>query len=1000
MDAGITSLPPGVQHDYFSEAFVSESSREQQDLLLEIAELKEQIARLEKQNSDQSVLITDYSRFKTLVDEAEHGFAMFDLQGRITYINNHFALLHGYTPDELQAHSISVFHTEEQVRTVESISNTVCEHGKASNLETKHVRRNGSEFTVQMSTKLVNDKDGKPEYISASAADIDRWKLQQEASAMHFEFLKNLNLVDEALRKSATVDQMMSDVLQIVLELFDADRAWLLYPCDPNAEQWSIPMERTRPGYPGAEASGSKFPMTVEMKEFCREILRKGDIVTIDSRENSFLDSINSQFSILSQIIVLLNPQIGKPWILGLHQCSHFRKWSTADIDLFREISHRISDALRTMLLVRNLRESEEKFRYLSDTSMEAIFFTRNGICLEANQMAAKMFGWESPSEFIGKAGSEIVAPENWEMVKANLLSEFPEPYEAVGIRRNGSRFPVIIHTRSILYKNQYSVLAVSVMDISRQRETEDLLRMTRERAEKYLNLASAVFVALDTQGVVTLVNKKACEVLKRRENDIVGKNWFGNFLPASIGKQMKEVFQKIISGQLEEVEYFENPVISGDGSERLIAWHNAVITDSSGKITGLLSSGQDITIYRKAAQERRDLERQMQHAQKLESLGILAGGIAHDFNNILTAILGNINIALMDLSPKNPVYGNIKAMETATRRAADLAKQMLAYSGRGKFIIEPLSLNEAVNEMTHILEVSISKNTRIEYYHADNLPQIEADTTQIRQIIMNLVTNASDAIEGSSGTISITTGTMYCDEDYFANTYIHETLVPGHYVFLEVSDTGCGMDRETLKKLFDPFFTTKFTGRGLGLSAVLGIIRGHRGAIKVYSEPGTGTTIKVLFPVTAFEQKKHIRTTQNTHHSWTGSGTILLVDDEETILSVGKQMLEHLGFDVVTAPNGMEAVRVFSKLSNKITLVILDYIMPHLDGKETLRELRKIKEKVQVIMCSGYNEQEVTRTFKGKPPAGFLHKPYIFKELASVLQRLIDNYMKQNDTK
>jgi len=295
---------------------------------------------------------------------------------------------------------------------------------------------------------------------------------------------------------------------------------------------------------------------------------------------------------------------------------------------------------------------------------------------------------------------------------------------------------------------------------------------------------------------------------------------------------------------------------------------------------------------YRKAAIERRNFEKQMQHAQKLESLGVLAGGIAHDFNNILMAILGNINIALMDLSPVNPVYSNIRAVETAAKRAADLAKQMLAYSGKGKFLVETVNLNEAIDEMTHILEVSISKKVEIHYHYEDDLPLIEADATQITQIIMNLVTNASDAIGSSEGTISITTGTIECDDSYLASTYINETVEPGRYVYLEVSDTGCGMDTDTLKKLFDPFFSTKFTGRGLGLSAVLGIIRGHRGTIKVYSEPDNGTSIKVLFPVCDINDRPGRGKLVDEQNTWTGSGTILLVDDEAN--------------DPPTAPSGL----------------------------------------------------------------------------------------------
>ncbi|MCK5133755.1 MAG: response regulator [Candidatus Sabulitectum sp.] len=268
----------------------------------------------------------------------------------------------------------------------------------------------------------------------------------------------------------------------------------------------------------------------------------------------------------------------------------------------------------------------------------------------------------------------------------------------------------------------------------------------------------------------------------------------------------------------------------------------------------------------------------------------------------------------------------------------------------------------------------------------------IEADATQIRQTIMNLVTNASDAIDRTGGLISITTGVMNCDSEYLASTYIDESLPAGQYVYVDVTDNGCGMDTEALGKLFNPFYTTKFTGRGLGLAAVLGIIRGHNGAIKVCSEPEKGTSVRVLFPACPGSGESEIKKKNGNTRSWTGSGTVLLVDDEETILSVGKQMLEHLGFEVVTALDGRHAVELFTKNLNDIVLVILDLIMPNLDGEETFRELSEIKDNVTVILCSGYDEQEVTQRFKGKSLSGFLHKPYNFSELENRVKEALND--------
>ncbi len=324
-----------------------------------------------------------------------------------------------------------------------------------------------------------------------------------------------------------------------------------------------------------------------------------------------------------------------------------------------------------------------------------------------------------------------------------------------------------------------------------------------------------------------------------------------------------------------------------------------------------------DITARKRTEEERQALERKMQQAQKLESLGVLAGGIAHDFNNLLVAILGNADLALDELPSKSPARSNIQEIERASKRAAELAKQMLAYSGKGRFVVEPIDAGELVEEMAHLLAVSISKKTVLEFNFAENLPAFDGDMTQIRQVIMNLITNASEAIGDEGGTIVLTTGAMECGRDCLneinevLGSGLDKPLPEGVYVYFEVSDTGCGADAETVEKIFDPFFTTKFTGRGLGMSAVLGIVRGHRGGIKIRSEVGQGTTFTVLFPANEQDAegvgKRNV--TEADENGWRGSGTILVVDDEETVCSVAEQMLDRFGFSVLTAVDGSEAL-------------------------------------------------------------------------------------------
>jgi len=397
-----------------------------------------------------------------------------------------------------------------------------------------------------------------------------------------------------------------------------------------------------------------------------------------------------------------------------------------------------------------------------------------------------------------------------------------------------------------------------------------------------------------------------------------------------------------------------------------------------------------DVSERKRAEGERRQLEAQIQHAQKLESLGVLAGGIAHDFNNLLMVILGNADLALMELSPVSPATENVGEIKKASQRAAELCKQMLAYSGKGRFVIEPVDLSHVVEELSHMLEISISKKAILKYNFVEGLPAVEADITQIRQIIMNLITNASEAIGDKSGIISITTGAVDCDRAYLRGAYLDEELSEGCYVTLEVADTGCGMDAETQAKLFDPFFTTKFTGRGLGLAAVLGIVRGHGGTVKVYSEVGRGTTFKVLLPACVDDARAN-RAAAEAAPAEPIVGTVLLADDEETVRKVAKRMLERMGLTVLTAEDGREAVETYRQRRDEIDCVILDLTMPHMDGEEAFRELRRIQEDVCVVVSSGYNQQEVTQRFLGKGLAGFIQKPYQMAALGDVMREALD---------
>jgi CheY-like chemotaxis protein len=352
--------------------------------------------------------------------------------------------------------------------------------------------------------------------------------------------------------------------------------------------------------------------------------------------------------------------------------------------------------------------------------------------------------------------------------------------------------------------------------------------------------------------------------------------------------------------------------------------------------------------------------------------------------------ILGNLELIRGDLPPDNAGRNYLDDVEKAARRAASIAAQMLAYAGKGQFFVQPMDLCELVTDMMETIEASISKKAHLRCDLDADVPPVAIDVTQIQQVVMNLVTNASDALEERGGAITIRVRALDCETGYLAKTWLKTGLPAGRYVALEVADTGCGMNELALSRVFDPFFTTKFFGRGLGLPAVLGIVRGHRGAVDVESEPGKGTVFRVLLPavqgpvvaLAALEAPVGL---------WRGRGTVLLVDDEDTVRVLGCRMLEKLGFRALTAANGREAVRIFERQGREITCVLLDLTMPHMDGQETLLELRRLRKDVCVVLSSGYNEEDMVRRFRDAPPAGYIHKPYTLLELSARLRTVLE---------
>lgn len=427
-----------------------------------------------------------------------------------------------------------------------------------------------------------------------------------------------------------------------------------------------------------------------------------------------------------------------------------------------------------------------------------------------------------------------------------------------------------------------------------------------------------------------------------------------------------------------------EHRLRNRDGEYIWVFSRGRAIWDEQGRVIRMAGSTTDIT-------QRKSLEIQLRQAQQLESIGRLAAGVAHDFNNLLMTILGQANLGKLNAPPESPFQVHFDKIEKASLQAADFCKQMLAYAGQGRYSVESLNLNSLVRETADLIEISVSKKITLRFQLPPEPVFVDADTAQLRQVLLNLYLNAAESIGDKAGSITAKIAvTTDLDSELVGAVLKPNGPTSRPYARLEIADTGSGMSPEVQAKIFDPFFTTKFTGRGLGLSAVLGIIRAHEGAMKVETEVGQGTTFVLFLPRAEAPAPAHAPVKSAILQSWRGSGKVLLVDDEAGVRDIVGALLGELGFDVITAADGLEGIELFREQASSIAAVILDLNMPKLSGSEVFEQIRQINPNARVLLATGYGEEEVVRQFTSLAPSGFLQKPFRFDELEAKLRQCL----------
>jgi PAS domain S-box-containing protein len=624
--------------------------------------------------------------------------------------------------------------------------------------------------------------------------------------------------------------------------------------------------------------------------------------------------------------------------------------------------------------------EVHDWLQALFNESPVAIGFSRDGVMLDANPAYIQLFGFESASDLRGALILDHIAPSHraqvLEMITARARGDhLPHRYQTRGLRKDGTEFPFEVTTARVVVAGRPLVIAF-LHDVTQR---EDALSAMKASEEKFRTLSAAAIegVFVHSDGRILFANEAGATMYGFDSASMVNASLMELTAPES----RAVVAEHLRSGGAEP---YEGMALRKDGTT-FVAEVRGRTMSHQGRPTRVTII-RDITDRKRIEAEQRALAERVRQAQKLESLGVLAGGVAHDFNNILTVISNGVSLAKRVEGLGSESTGHLEAIALAVERAADLCRQMLAYAGKARLEREPLELSALVAEMSTILEASIVKKATLVRELAPSLPPLLGDATQIRQIVMNLVLNASEAISSARGTIRIYTGVSTYEAAAFARSPAGGAPKAGAYVWMEVQDDGVGMDAATVAHMFDPFFTTKFVGRGLGMAAVLGIVRGHDGALEVESAAGVGTRIRVYFPVGNTEP---VRATQTSVEGRHGRGLVLLVDDEKNVRLSTERLLVSLGFEVLVARDGFEAVEVFRSESGRIDAVLLDLSMPRMGGIEAMAQLRGIAPHVPVIITSGYGVYDDV-AHEGPGPNAVLPKPYSVEDLLETIHQVM----------
>lgn len=934
-------------------------------------------------------------------------------------------------------------------------------------------------------------------------------KLAEEAQLAHLWFLGSLDRVNRAIQEAKDLSQMMSDVLDVVLAIFACDRAWLLYPCDPETAMYRVPMERTRPAYPGAFAAGRDLPLDAALVGAFQIVLAANAPVAFGPGLDYPLPAaVATEHQIQSLLAMATFPKIDKPYMFGLHQCSYARQWTPQEQRLFQEIGRRLEDALTTLLVYRHLQESELRYREVFENSSDIIVITevtpdQRFRLLDFNPALEKMIG-VSRTALIGRFLDALISDPIAQTILADCLAclEKKMPIElAREIYTPAGQWSIHITLVPVFNSAGAIYRLVSVgRNITAQKQAEDRLRTSEARFRAFLDHATDAFFLHNEQGVIIDVNQQACESLGYTRVELIGMNPFdvdpemnlpfliqlgarlahgeiitfesrhrrkdgvvfpvevrmrafwengrqfgvalvqditerkraaqalieshsllkavvdgtadsifvkdrhGRYLMINaagarsskktveemIGKDDTELFPPHIARELMErdrqimttgeSQVFEEVEVI-EGVARTYLTTKSVYRDANGAISGLIGLAREITEFKR-------LEEQFRQAQKMEAVGRLAGGIAHDFNNLLTVINGYSQLISYRLQPEDPNRGRLAEIQKAGERAANLTRQLLAFSRKQVLQPQVVNLNILLGELLKLLRRLIGEDVEVMLTPTADLGLTKIDPGQFEQAIINLAVNARDAMP-HGGQLKLTTANVVLSATDVAH---HTDLPAGHYVSVTISDTGIGMTETIKARIFEPFFTTKGPGQGtgLGLAMVYGFVKQSGGHIEVASTVGHGATFKIYLPRTT-EGTTLVQTLPDFGHVPIGTETILLVEDEDAVRNLVRFVLQAGNYRVLEARDGQEAFRVAEQHQGPIHLLITDLVMPRMSGRHLAALLAQTRPTLAILFMSGYTDEMGRELETAKANVAFMQKPFNPTLLAHKVRALLD---------